>query len=192
MIIQIRGTSGSGKTYAMNAIKKQLEPFLIEEVKTVGRKRPLLYYYDVNNLDVLILGHYETPCGGCDSIGSAPKIYELIEECSTHYVNNNVRPIILAEGLLLSEDTKWTKQIPAWDDLVVYDLTTPPEKCLEQVKSRRDSVGNSKPLNPDNTLNRVKVIERSRLNLVELGVNCFRYSTEQTIKAVLKKIGVKS
>jgi ethanolamine ammonia-lyase large subunit len=188
MIIQIRGTSGSGKTHVMNSIRKQLEPFLVEEVKTEGRKRPLLYYYNVNGRDVLILGHYETPCGGCDSIGSAPKIYELMVECYTHYIVGGVKPIILAEGLLLSEDVKWTKQIPAWDDVVVYYLTTPSERCLEQVQSRRELVGNDKPLNPDNTLKRVGVIERSRIKLTDEGIKCVRCSSNQAAKLIIERV----
>lgn len=188
MIIQIRGTSGSGKTYVMNLIRKQLEPFLVEEIKTEGRKRPLLYCYNVNDRNILIFGHYETPCGGCDSIGSAPKIYDLMVKCSTHYIVGGVKPIILAEGLLLSEDVKWTKQIPAWDDVAVYYLTTPPEKCLEQVQSRRELVGNDKPLNPDNTLNRIAVIERSRVKLIDTGVKCIRCSSNQASNLITKLI----
>ncbi len=179
MIIQIRGTSGSGKTTVMRKVMDQLGPWEPQMIE--GRKKPLFYS---NRQDVVILGHYESPCGGGDTIGSAAQIYRLIESLDggTYYGHKRV---ILCEGLLLSEDVKWSSQLL---DLRVLFLTTPLERCLEQIKSRRLAGGNEKPLNPANTTNRVATIERARQKLVQLGIPCYRASSDQAPRIILRWI----
>jgi len=163
MIIQIRGTSGSGKSTVMkrvmDLVSKQWAP-----VYKDGRKQPLLYQAG----KVTVLGHYETPCGGCDTIGSAVAVFELITSLSSS--------VILCEGLLLSEDVKWSSQLK---DIHVFYLTTPIQTCLSQIRKRRIVASNSKPLNETNTTKRVAVIERSRIKLSGLGVDCQRCSADQ-------------
>lgn len=167
-VIQIRGTSGSGKTYAMKQILAQ---FAGTSHFVKGRKKPL--YYRSGNW--AILGHYESNCGGCDNIGSARTVYDLIQ---------SLKPLnILCEGLLLSEDVLHSSKLP---DLKILFLTTPLETCLEQIKQRRLSVGNEKPLNPKNTANRVATIERARIRLIETGAFCRRVTVPQAIQQVLK------
>jgi hypothetical protein len=169
MIIQLRGTSGSGKTWVMKQLMQKLGPFTPRY--TNGRKKPISYMTE----DIVVLGHYESACGGCDNIGSAAAVFELMR-C---YKDS---PIILAEGLLLSEDTKWSLQM---EDLRVVYLTTTLDTCLQQITNRRLAAGNTKELNPKNTTNRVKVVERSRLKLLEAGVICKRATTTQAVKIVL-------
>lgn len=174
MIIQVRGTSGSGKSTVMRRIMASAH---WQSEYVIGRKRPL-YYRSVESgmADTVILGHYESACGGCDTIGSAKAVYELTMELKGRY------PIILEEGLLLSEDVKWSSQLP---DLKVVYLTTPIEQCLSQIRSRRVEAGNDKPLNTENTIRRVPVIERSRKKLVELGVYCQRATVDLAVKRIL-------
>ena len=175
MIIQIRGTSGSGKTWVMRRVMKVFEgdwsPVYVD-----GRKKPLLYRAWVSPWkSLVVLGHYESPCGGCDTIGSARQVFELVEELAED-------DVILCEGLLLSEDTKWASQF----DLRVVYLHTPIEQCISQIKQRRLEAGNTKPLNEANTRNRVKRIERSRVKLETLGVLCKRVSARQAPSLILK------
>jgi hypothetical protein len=175
-VIQVRGTSGSGKTWVMRQVMKQLD--LVPEFID-GRKNPL-YYEDTNGpLPAFVLGHYEATCGGCDNIGSAKAVYELIEKMPS-------RSIILCEGLLLSEDTLHSSRFK--DRLKVLFLTTPLEQCLAQIEQRRKASGNDKPLSPDNTMKRVGVIERARQKLVQLGVHCRRASANQAPEIILRWI----
>lgn len=171
MIIQVRGTSGSGKSTVVKAVMDSFE-LGFTPVHREGRKQPL--YYSRGKLAVL--GHYETACGGCDTIGSARQVFELIGELQEKY------PIILCEGLLLSEDVKWSSQL---DGLRVIYLTTEAERCVKQIQDRRLQVGNHKPFNPTNTLNRVDVIERSRTKLIHVGKVCRRTSPDQAVKLIL-------
>lgn len=164
MIIQVRGTSGSGKSTIMRRV---MESGGLNPVYVTGRKRPLYYRGRINGAKVAVLGHYESACGGCDTIGSARVVYDLIQKIDS--------PVILCEGLLLSEDVKWSSQLP---DLRVLYLSTPLKRCIRQIESRRKSAGNDKPLNPANTENRVYVIERSRVKLRDAGVLVRRCASE--------------
>lgn len=174
MIIQVRGTSGSGKSTVVREVMERYGKSFLANYRA-GRRKPLSYGSSDSRL--LVLGHYESPCGGCDTIGSAAQVYrELVDHRHSRY------PFILCEGLLLSEDTKWSLQL---DDLRVVFLTTELETCLERIVERRKGVGNDKPLNPDNTANRVGVIERARVKLTEAGVYCRRAPSEQAPSIIL-------
>lgn len=173
MIIQVRGTSGSGKSTVVREVMKNTG--LWKPKFKEGRKKPLYYSQGIR----AILGHYETPCGGCDTIGSARKVYELIRDLQ----ENMGYRVFICEGLLLSEDTKWSSQL---EGLRVVYLTTPIEDCIKRVKSRRLEMGNEKPLKEDNTRRRVEVIERSRLKLEGLGVRCVRAASTRAPKLTLK------
>lgn len=178
MIIQIRGTSGSGKSTAMRRIMEGLPPpdWEWSSLYVNGRKKPLYYHKKA----VVVLGHYESNCGGCDTLGAASvacKLAEGLLGSCPHFKH------VLCEGLLLSEDVKWSKELK---DLSVIFLTTDLETCLKQIEKRRKEVGNEKPLNPANTANRVATIERARLKLIEAGIYCRRASADQASELVLK------
>lgn len=140
-----------------------------------GRKQPLYY----RRGDITVLGHYESPCGGCDTIGSAKSVYNTTMIILKDY------QIVLQEGLLLSEDVKWSSRLP---DLKVVFLATPLEQCLANIRKRRQEAGNDKPLNEANTANRVRTIERARLKLIEAGVECRRASADQAPAIVMRWI----
>lgn len=179
MIIQIRGTSGSGKSTVMRKVMEGVSSFTEEEWHpeySEGRKKPL--YYRMGGL--VVLGHYESACGGCDTIGSAPQVFDLINSLNDGFQT------ILCEGLLLSEDTKWSSQMK---NLRVVFLATPLDVCLRQIEGRRAEAGNEKPLNPANTANRVDVIERARVKLNALGVYCRRASASQAPGLILNWLG---
>ena len=172
MIIQIRGTSGSGKSTVMRTVMGNSR--LWNAVIEPPRRKPLFY---LNDSDWAVLGHYETQCGGCDTIGSAKAVYDLI---GTFRGTN-----ILCEGLLLSEDTKWTLQM---SDVRVLYLATDVEECIRRIQKRRREAGNDKPLNESNTRNRVAVIDRSRVKLETAGVYCRRAPSTQAPRIIQRWI----
>lgn len=181
MIIQIRGTSGSGKTTVMKEIMGDMQRWY--PILRMGRQKPLYYMSSPKSMrpTIAILGHYEAACGGCDTIGSAPKVYELIQE-----VKKTRNPdFIICEGLLLSEDNKWTKQmVEDGDELRILYLRTTLEECLARVTKRREDAGNTKPLNPAKTINRVKAIESSLVKLSAFDVKIIRVSSDRAAKVV--------
>jgi uridine kinase len=167
MIIQIRGTSGSGKTTVM---RKVMEGFSWTPQYADNRRKPL--YYTCG--EMAVLGHYDATCGGCDNVGSARQVFDVLKAIE--------QPIILCEGLLLSEDVKWATQM---EDLRVIFLTTSLDECLRRVRARREAAGNEKPFNEYNTTNRVGVIERARERLIAAGILCRRASVEQSPRIIL-------
>jgi len=175
-VIQIRGTSGSGKSTVMREVLKRLNRTLYPVYRP--RRRNPLYY---KSEGIIVLGHYESPSGGGDTIGNARAIYQLIQQVITEHDP----AVVLAEGLLLSEDVKWSSQL---NRLKVVFLTTPIDTCLERIRKRRLSVGNTKPLNTFKTVRRVKVIERARQRLTEAGVECRRVTCEQAPDLILRWI----
>lgn len=181
-VVQVRGTSGSGKTTVVRAFMALAGGWT--PVYRPGRKKPLYYVSKDLEETVAVLGHYEgTACGGCDTIGSARAVYDLAAELAE---GDGPFFHVLCEGLLLSEDVKWSSQ---FQDLRCLFLVTPPEECLRRVAGRREKVGNDKPLNPKNTLNRVSVIERARVKLNQLGIKCLRTTSHQAPGILLKWLG---
>src|SRR5678815_803 len=97
MIVNIRGTSGSGKSHIVHGILKQGHP--IPQFKD-GRKRPMGYVLEPERL--FVVGSYETPCGGCDTIMSQDEIYDLIRDWARQGYN------VLYEGLFASVEVRRT------------------------------------------------------------------------------------
>lgn len=185
MILQVRGTSGSGKTTVMRKVMQILRDWGWNDAPVYVEKRrnPLYYVGKLNGLSVIVLGAYTdySQCGGCDTIGSARQVAEL----TARLLNDDPSSTILQEGLLLSEDVKWSSQM---SDLRVYYLATPLEQCLRQIEGRRREAGNDKPLNPDNTVRRVGVIERSRVKLSEAGVWTRLCSADQCARLIVERL----
>jgi hypothetical protein len=175
MIIQVRGTSGSGKSTVMRRVMERLGNW--KPHYTEWRKKPLWYnLVEEGGPKVVVLGHYETLCGGCDTIGSARQVYEVIQLLPQETV-------VLCEGLLLSEDVKWSSQLKG---LRIVYLTTPLEDCLKNIEKRRKLVGNHKPVNPANTTNRVRIIDKSRFRLREMGISCVQVTVEQAVSLLVQ------
>lgn len=106
MILQIRGVNGSGKS---TIVRNWMNDFdtVWEGQYTYGRKKPL--YYISSDYRIAVVGHYEgADCGGGDTIGGANKVAALIHQIPHAYPSVEH---IVAEGLLLSEDEKWTTQL---------------------------------------------------------------------------------
>lgn len=178
-VIQIRGTSGSGKTWVM---KQVMAGFEWTPVFNTGRKKPWYYFSRVGTKMLIVLGHYEIACGGCDTIGSAKAVYELTR-CLLDAGNGD--RIILQEGLLLSEDAIWTQTYG--NDVKSVFLTGTIEDCLERVKDRQDEKGRE-PINQarvrEKLESRLHRIEKIRQRLVLSGICCRRAPAEQAVKII--------
>ena len=186
MIVQIRGTSGSGKTYiARKILDKDLgweavtEPF-------GGKNRRVPLYYLSSDGKIAICGSYEAICGGCDGVGSARSVYNLYDLLKSKGIKH-----IVSEGLLLSEDTKWTLETKekGWNPKV-FSLTTPEDICVKQVLARREEANNTKPFNKSNTVKRIKVIDRAIGKLRKAGVQCFDVNSRNCTALILRTLGV--
>lgn len=143
MIINIRGTSGSGKTTVVREVMSKLGTMVPSYVE--GRRNPL--YYTNQHYKVAVLGSYATDCGGCDTING----YDILTPLAIRLAKEGYTVIL--EGLLIGHDVKqMLTMFNAGIKVRVIYLTTPIEECIKRVEQRRLKRGNTKPLNPKNTI----------------------------------------
>ena len=175
-VINIRGTSGSGKTTIVRNILNhgKWHSFKDSNNKIRGYFSPDLHW--------AIIGSYENDCGGCDTIKHQVEVEELVEKFVDHQYN------VLFEGLLLSTiSQRWidfSRRLSPKANVLFCYLTTPIEECVNRVKARRLSKGNTKEFNTKNTVDRVKAIESTYQKLTAAG--CYTLKTSQ--EALMKKL----
>lgn len=142
MIINVRGGSGAGKS---TVIRKIMECHANREPHFVnGRKQPLWYDFwnELSREPVLrILGHYESECGGCDTISRNPTdetetamdfIHRLVREADAAGFN------VLYEGVILSTvNNHLLKMVEDGVKIHVVNLTSDLETCLMGISDRR-------------------------------------------------------
>jgi hypothetical protein len=177
MIVNIRGTSGSGKT---TIVLKLLKSFAHSQiwVDANGNEKLVpvneadspkpdgkLWGYELPSLRLRIVGRYETPCGGCDGISTQQEVEDRVR--LWHGKGYHV----LFEGLLISHIYgRWAKlaQDVGRDNMMFAFLRTPLVTCLERVTARRSARGVTTPLNPTNTMQKhadsIRVYDKCRDN----------------------------
>jgi len=191
MIINIRGTSGAGKSTLVKAIMDKYVSMTV--YKEAGRKQPIGYLCmpaagsDLKSMAVI--GHYETPCGGCDTIPGMEKIFNLVRMSyeDGHHV--------LFEGIMIVADSKWCKGLHE-DGLPLKVITldkVPIEVCLSSVNHRRmQRMGPDKytPVNPKNTEKRVKPIANSVDRLRAAGIHVENCDRDEALAFISKEFGL--
>lgn len=161
MLFQLRGTSGSGKTYIVNRLMSKFE---FSEIHKDGK---IIGYY-CEELNLFLVGSYERTCGGCDTIKTQDEICRRITKGLKREWN------VLFEGLLPSHLAERYAKVYRWcekRDIPVryYFLDTPVEVCQENVQKRRIRDGKEPRV--------AKTLEshhhstfKSRENLIKMGV----------------------
>lgn len=176
MIVNIRGTSGSGKTHLVRELMAAMTDVgSIQNGGKVEGYRGHLRYPDIETRaglvedvhTISILGKYETACGGCDTIKTQAEILGRVSSYST------IGSVVF-EGLLISVIFESYRQLAScWNTpyftmekhmvkalrreletfppFVFAFLDTPLNVCIDRVKARRLAAGNTKPLDETNT-----------------------------------------
>lgn len=165
MIISLRGTNGSGKSWVirqlldvggarLNSLNSEVGLYR-GIVGRLGHKRPEAYALTLPRVKgpTYVLGPYVgANCSGVDQITSFEVIPQLIE----HYADLGH---VVFEGVLISTMygvigdlmERWGKQS------VFLTLTTPLEQCIRQVNARRGDKG---PINPKLMTDKFCAIQR--------------------------------
>jgi hypothetical protein len=142
--INLRGTGGAGKTEFVRRILgdygwKRHDPGPVEPIRWGGRRRPIAYRapHPAGGRPLLVPGHYEATCGGCDTVtirdGGLQGVFRFAAE---HAAAGHD---VLLEGLHLSAEHKLTAAYAARHPLHVVWLDTPPEACVRHLLARRRS-----------------------------------------------------
>lgn len=144
-VIQLRGTSGSGKTTAMKHMLEltRAEPLVYSTTRSrnPAHQKVLVYKGRLDGARVYVLGDYSPHrnAGGCDTI---PKIQEVIDLAKIYGTRR--RSVLLLEGLLLAHSWGAFGEFAheAFGERYINAfLDTPVEKCLRRVVKRRAARG---------------------------------------------------
>jgi thymidylate kinase len=140
MIVNIRGTSGAGKT---TIIRELMEKYKHEDVYGGIKVQAVLIHWAQ---PIYVIGRYDNVCGGCDTIKTQDETRQRITKyCKLGHV--------LYEGLTISngyaKNLKHHRRMK--QPFAFAFLDTPLVTCLSRVRKRRKAAGNTKPFNTENT-----------------------------------------
>ena len=177
LAINIQGTSGSGKSTLVRSIMLHYQanaPCYVD-----GRKQPHHYLLSVEGRPCLVVpGHYATPCGGCDTLKTVDDVYATVHKAIEAKSN------VLYEGIMVADDTRRAIDLNSIAEVHVILLTTPIETCLASIQNRRDARGDTRPLNPKNTISRARAHENGCKRLEAEGVAVHRLSRDEALAKV--------
>lgn len=134
-IIQLRGPSGSGKTTVMRRIMETLgTPMRIRAKDDPTRRSPSLLAWPRHK--VAVIGHYDVLCGGCDTIKSRERPFELARQAADQGAT------VLLEGLFTTMEFHRTVALQN-DGYERHDvfIRPPMAECIRNVEARRLSQG---------------------------------------------------
>jgi hypothetical protein len=136
MIIDIRGTHGSGKSWIVHQL-----------ISLYGSKDILDLAgnpigHNLSKCSTAIVGRYDRVCGGCDGIKTADEVCNLTRRFARQYSH------VILEGILVAHTFKRYSNLA--NELGNYTfcfLDTPLKTCIQRVKQRRIDASNHKPFN---------------------------------------------
>jgi energy-coupling factor transporter ATP-binding protein EcfA2 len=211
VIINIRGTSGSGKS---TLVRRVMELYKGGKTRVMadGRKQPIGYImHSPAGRPLAVVGHYETDCGGCDTISQMETIFENAAKADQLGMD------VLFEGLLISADVNRTVALHkvAKRGMQVVALTTPLEQCLADVNKRRKGAYEKRinalssentalaeagrklrelppergDVNPANTTSKFKGVKQSLVRLRDAGVKTHELNREAAFTLIANLYG---
>jgi hypothetical protein len=146
VIINPRGTSGSGKTELVRRILAQYgwrrsarfeDAAGPEPIYREGRSRPLGYRLEhpLGGRPLAVVGHYEVTSGGCDTIRAADGgLDEIMRQAADYAATGHD---VLIEGQRLSSDYERSAELARSHRLHILRLTTPLDQCARNLVWRR-------------------------------------------------------
>lgn len=163
-IVTIRSTSGGGKSHLARSIMALFIDRAPQHIP--GRKQPLWYRFSHphNGQPLAVIGHYESACGGCDTITDVASIFELIPKLVAEGYD------ILYEGLMLAGDVtriRGLSELPEAPEVHAIYLDTPIEVCLASINERRRARGKMEPVPEKNTRAKYRGVTLSRERLAK-------------------------
>lgn len=198
-VINLRGTSGAGKSTVVTRVMA-LYPERVPVPRPKG-KRPAAYVLRRPGAPPLFVpGHYETACGGCDTLKTVDEVYTMVRGAV------EAGSDVLYEGIMVQDDLRRAVALDQWvklrnmvppdggsedpEGIHVIRLTTPIELSLAAVRARREARGETKPLNEKNTRARHETQVRMVGRLITAGVAVDELDREQAYARVCALLGL--
>ena len=171
--INVRGTNGAGKSYIVHTLKEKFGSTPLEvDGKIVAYRlhcEPRLY----------IVGRYETPTGGCDTIKTVGEAFNRVGALLKF-------GDVLFEGIMITSLTTRVIEFGRKHNLVLFVLDTPRDKCIARVESRRRARGNNEPLNPKNLDSKFRAALSSRKTFEAEGMDVRTLHYKKAVKTILR------
>lgn len=188
MIINVRGTSGSGKSTLVRRVMDQYKGFRMR-VKAEKRRQPFGYlcYRKGAGRQLFVLGHYESPCGGCDTIKTYDEIFHTIR------ISHDAGHDVLFEGLLLSTDTKHIMKLADEykDKHLIIGLDVPVDECLASVNARRRAKKpDAEPVNPKGTRAKHRTNQRAMARFLICGLKAEWHTRDSAFDRICKELSI--
>jgi len=180
VILDIRGTNGSGKSYPIHQMLKLYG----NEQWTLQSTIEDVPFTVVPDLQTAIIGHYDTQCGGADGITKQDAITEAIRALYPKY-----KTVIVEGSIVASVYARWEALARELDDdYWFWFLETPVADCIASVLERRKAKNNSKPFDPNQTLiPRHEAILRLKKRLIDAGRNVANFDRDTIVNAVVNQ-----
>lgn len=184
MIISVRGTSGSGKSYLVRRVMALLpEP---QKVEHLGREVGLLY---PRNPPLFLFGRYVEgrTSAGADLVGGELKV----REARFKFLEDRVKQEdLLFEGLMDSNEVTRTITLKRQHPTHIIFLNTPLQDCLAAINARRAAKGNMEPVSLKKTTEKFEELKRVRHRLKDAGVATYFLDREAAFLKVCELLGV--
>lgn len=176
MIIQVVGTNGAGKSTLVRTVldeAKRADP----DWQALFRGKRLVAsevrFKDGGGL--FVPGHYNTPCGGCDSLKTVDQVFDLVRRGAEQSYD------VLFEGIIAQDSFERIVALSGEYDLTVIGLNTPLDVCLASIADRRLRRGDSRKLDPKNTIDRARRCARTLDKLEAAEVKVMRLSRDEAL-----------
>lgn len=190
MMINIRGSFGAGKSTVVRRVMDLHETVAAHHVD--GRRQPLYYVClrpsgvgERNNLAVV--GHYETECGGCDTIPKLDKLFGLVA-----WLDAEGYDVLFEGATLLYYEVRRTLALAKRGELRVIEMDVNLATCLRGIEDRRSRSKRktSKPINVANVEAKRKTTRTAVAKLRAAGVETRRLGREETYNQVREWLGL--
>jgi hypothetical protein len=156
-VINLRGTNCSGKSSAIRSIMEEVG--IAHELKHPVPGKACGYRL---NSGLMVIGRYETACGGCDTIH---RFSEIADAVVLHSQSSSV----LFEGFLWSGIFKSSHELAlhlqGQAKIIFGMMDTPLQTCIRRVHERRGAAGNHKPFDPANLIAKHRSVIKAHVKL---------------------------
>lgn len=183
MIVNIAGTSGSGKSHLVRSfLNWAREKHGRHAVTNMAEGYKVVWGKGEERRWVYVVGLYARPTGGCDALPPpAERAFDIVD--SYHSQGWDV----LYEGLFVMNQTRGPQMAEKWgNDFCVIQLTTPLSLCFDSIDERRAKRGAAALTKRANTRQNFKRAQNYCAKIVEAGGKVIPTEREAGLDALLK------
>ncbi len=173
MIVNVRGTNGSGKS---TIIRKFLDKYKHEEIfGALGPRRPEAYRLKFPSKQLFVIGPYQTATGGVDAMGlSATELLEILDKYRK-------QGHVIFEGVVISTYYgavgEWLKKYKGEARVVFLDTSL--ALCLEGISERNGGGGSTM-----NVAGKVASIKGAQARMEKEGVQTITLSRDNAFPRI--------